>query len=231
MTYPRISSEYLPEGIKEQELYKEVVDLMDFVLEKNEDEVRDILLKYKDQASITAAAQQSLINELGADYIGTIVNEIASGELDVASSYIIFILLLKGHRDGVELVLNLLFFDFEVIEHWEYDKDRSVGSRILYIGEFKIDIDSFGLDQLALLSLIRKLNVFFRNYVYPIVLINILVEGEYNGVFPSTGYAIKVLYDTYETEFISINSDTFAPAMPFTGQPTSIITGNIVTIL
>lgn len=212
------------------DLYKELKTLIDYVISLNEDGVRDVLFKYKDQLEISFEAQQAYSNEFGGDYISDIMTALAPDNLGNAVSYLTAILLQKGSRTGSDIMLDLLFLNFDLVEHWEFDKDRTFGGRTLQIGEFKIDVSTVGKDLTQLIGILGRLAVFFKNYVHPVVFINLLAEGEYTGVFPSSGYPIQEISALYEQQFIFISSDTYEAEVPSSGIPENTVSGDVVDV-
>jgi hypothetical protein len=167
-------SKYIPAKLRDTDLNLKIIDIINNLTAEQMLEFNDILLKYKDPYNITDQAAREVISEFGFDYITEIVEALSSEELGTLVTYMSLISSLKGHRDGLELIFNLLDFAYELVEWWETDKDRRKGPEpdapTLEVDEWKLSIniaESGNLENIFYTA--PKLRAFVQNYVYPVL--------------------------------------------------------------
>lgn len=167
-------SKYLPEKLRDADLNAQVIDIINNFTAEQREEYKDIILKYQDPFSITEQAAREVLKEFGFEYITDIVETLSNEDLGTLVTYLGFISTMKGHRDGLDVIFGLLGFNYELVEWWEYDKDRRKGhfpdSPNLIVDEWKLSIDILASGNINnIFATIPKLNTFVRNYVYPVL--------------------------------------------------------------
>ncbi len=167
-------SKYLPAKLRETDLNLKAIEMINHLTTEQREEFKDVLLKYKDPFSITEDAAREVIKEFGFEYITDIVETLSNEDLGTLVTYMGFISTMKGHKTGLEVIFSLLGFAYEMVEWWEYDKDRKKGhlptSKNLTVDEWKLTIDinqSTSLNNIF--ATVPKLHTFVRNYVYPVL--------------------------------------------------------------
>lgn len=268
MSKPSIES-LLPLVLRDKELYKEVVDLLEYMSEQGKEPLEDVDNKYINPTALSQSAVDALISESGLDYIGLLAEQLRvrifntgttapatinlpqapvlpntltvndtlqrsafvgkddgegnitgtitgtvdyqSGVITLTSTtpnavqvvyendnavnavvdYLPFLALYKGTKKGSEIVLDLFDINYDIVEHWQWDKDRETeDGTILQIGEFKILIPIDANEVTRLQRILPSVKKFFENYVYPTLELNLSIEYIHEMVIPSNGFPI-----------------------------------------
>ena len=156
------SIDFLPEGVRAQELYPKVCAMVDYIVQNFETSLVDVRSKYRGPNDVSEDVIKQIINELGFNYISSVMDTITNFEFNQLLQFLSLINLLKGHRNGLELVLKLLGFDSVITEWWEANPQLPVLS-------FDITVvvnSSFVTD---LQKTVDQVKVFTRHYVYPVL--------------------------------------------------------------
>lgn len=199
-------SQYLPSKLRDTDLHQKVIDVVNNLTQEQRDEFKDVLLKYKDPFSITDDAAREIIKEFGFEYITEIIETLSNQDLGSLVTYIGFISTMKGHKTGLEVIFKLLGFDYEIVEWFEFDKDRKKGhypdSKVLEVDEWKLSINILGSTSINnIFDTVPKLHNFVRNYVYPLLAyLELLFVGEVSPISITSAGSIKEL---------QFNEDTF----------------------
>lgn len=152
--------EFIPEGLRSQELYPKVAAMMDFIIQNFEKELEDVKFKFRGPEVVREEVIKEIINELGFEYISQVMDTISNFEFNQLLQFLGLINLLKGSRNGLELVLKLLGFDSIITEWWETEPKGTVD-------EFDLTVivnSSFVTD---LNATVDKVKAFAKHYVYP----------------------------------------------------------------
>ena len=154
------SLEFLPEGIVSQELYPKICAMVDHIVQNFESQLEDTKYKFYGNSTAREAVIKEIIIELGFDYIRQVMDTLANFEFTQLLNFLSLINLLKGSRNGLELVLKFLGFDSIIYEWWETSP--------------RGEADSFDLTIIVANSTVPNLNatvdkvkIFTRHYVYP----------------------------------------------------------------
>lgn len=156
------SNSYLPSKVQEQELWPKISEMTDYIISNAITELKDVSKKYSGPEEVRNEAIKQIIDEIGFKYISEVMETLDNFEFNTLLSYISLINLLKGHRDGLELVLNLLGFDAIINEWWEQEPKGEPWTYEIVI----IMNSSFVEDPILTLD---RLQVFARHYVYPLI--------------------------------------------------------------
>lgn len=156
------SINFVPQNLQQQELYPKIAEMLDYIIDNFETELEDIKFKYRGPSVVREDVIKEIIIELGFEYIKDIMDTIDNFEFNVLLDFISLLNLLKGSREGLELVLKLLGFDSVVTEWWQKDPqgtphtfDLNVIMNTTYINDVE--------------ETLEKVQIFVRNYVFPIL--------------------------------------------------------------
>ena len=153
---------YIAQKVRDQELYPKVAEMIDFIVAGFEDEIQDVKKKWTGPDVLREETVKQVIEELGFAYIRDVMDTITNFEFNTLLSYVSLISLLKGSREGYELVLKLLGFDSIILEWWEVDPEEEPWTFEIVI----IMNTTFVPDVFATLD---KVQIFTRHYVFPII--------------------------------------------------------------
>lgn len=154
--------EYLPKNLRGFELYPKVAEMMDYILENAAKEFEDIEYKYRNPDLVSDEVIERVIYEYGFQYI----NDLADTLIEVDRSILLYFMGLlyfyKGTRIGMELILTVLGFGFEIQEWWEQDPK---GEEHTFNMTVLMDVSNLKGN---VFDTINKIKEFTRFYVYPI---------------------------------------------------------------
>jgi hypothetical protein len=152
--------EFLPEGLRSQELYPKICAMLDHIVQNFETELEDTKYKFRGPEIVREEVIKQIIVELGFDYIESVMETITGFEFKNLLDFLGLINLLKGSRSGLELVLKLLGFDSIITEWWETNP--------------KLTPHTFNLTVIVNNSIVPDVNetinrvrIFTEHYVYP----------------------------------------------------------------
>jgi len=177
------SIELIPEKLRDDPIYPKVTAMLDHIMCNALIDYKDIESKFKDPDGASTDVIEAVINEYGFGYINDIIDTLTNVEINILLHFISLLHLLKGHRSGLQLVLNVLGFEAEIEEWWEQDP----------VGEphtFKMSI-VMNLTQVQdVLLTLDKIRVFTKQYVYPLFdIANIVFDIEFaEGVTVFAGF-------------------------------------------
>ena len=135
---------------------------MDYIVTTYATQFEDITNKYANPTEASQEVIVNVVNELGFQYITNVMGTITNFEFNSLLSFISLINLLKGSRQGLELVLILLGFDSVITEWWEQSPQGEPWTYELLV----IMNNSYVTDPTLTLN---KLLTFARAYVYPTI--------------------------------------------------------------
>lgn len=201
------SAKYLPPELQKNEYYLKQCSLIDALLSGNSkyfeyerNQYQDVINKYRDYQNLSTPAIHQIIEEFGFQYIVDIL-DLPESKMKNLIAYLSLINMLKGSKTGLELVLTLLGFEYEMLEWWE--DPIALPERNTYALE--LTFVDMGFDSKFLLDF----QTFSRQYVYPL-LANIVTYFKFNWAAIYTGCAFDIrptikLYPGESPE-ININS-------------------------
>jgi len=146
--------EYLPEHLREEELWQVLCDLIDYVSPTEEDFQRVL---YRFDSSTVAADYERVFEELGFEYI-TDLFTLSTEQRSVFLFFLYLIVALKGHRKGLELVLDLAGVQYQIQEWWEQSPQ---GPQFTFVVNITSDISVLGW------NFVQKFQTFCSRYVLP----------------------------------------------------------------
>jgi len=158
----KTSIDFVAYNLRDVELWPKVTDMLDYIVSNFDTELEDIKYKYRGPDVVREEVIKEIIIELGFEYIKDIMDTISNFEFNVLLDFISLLNLLKGSREGMELVLKLLGFDSVIREWWEkdpQDEPHTYDLTVIMNTTYITDVD----------ATLDKVQVFARNYVYPIL--------------------------------------------------------------
>lgn len=202
-------TKHIPKKLRDRPLFQKIVEVINNFTEIERVEFNDVLLKYRDPYSISTEGANEVIEEFGFGYITGMIEVLTQEEMGTLVSYIGFISLLKGSRNGLEVIFDLLKFKYEIIEWWEYSKDLKKGiaddSPELERYEWKMSIDILESPNFNnIFYTVPKIREFVRNYVYPVLA---YLELVYRAELSPVGTGIYTAVD--RTKRYEIGSDVY----------------------
>jgi hypothetical protein len=153
--------EYIPINLQEQPLFVEICDVIQQTIDNDEIMLNDIIKKYKSTFEENQTIIELIFKEYGYDYIYETIKDITDDEAASLVGFIGLIHLFKGHKLGLQTVLDLLgFIDTEITEWWEESPkaEPDTFDMVTNISNLVIDPKS-----------ISRFFIFVRNYVYPVL--------------------------------------------------------------
>ena len=183
------SAKYLPPKLQENEYYLKQCSLIDSLLSDNSEYfvyermmLQESINKYKDYRNLRDSTLHQLVKEFGFQYIIDIF-DLPESKLKNLIAYISLINMLKGSKQGLELVLTLLDLDHRLLEWWE--DPITLPERNTYALELTF-VDR-GFDS----TFLENFKTFSRQYVYPL-LANIVIYFKFNWAAIYTGCAFDI---------------------------------------
>lgn len=183
------SAKYLPPEFQKNEYYLKICSLIDSLLSSNSEYfanermmLQEAINKYKDYRNLRDTTLHQLVKEFGFQYIIEILS-LPESKLKNIIAYLSLINMLKGSKTGLELVLTLLGFEYEITEWWEdpiFLPDRNTYALDLVFVDMGFD-SKFLVD----------FQTFSRQYVYPL-LANIVTYFKFNWAAIYTGCAFDI---------------------------------------
>lgn len=153
---------FLPMALKQYELYPKISEMLQFILAGAVVELEDVKYKYSRPDAVSDEVIKQIVQELGFQYIRDVMDTLENFEFTALLDFLSLISLLKGSRQGLELILKLLGFDSIIKEWWEPDPMRPVYTyELIVIMNTTFVPDIFGT--------LDKIQIFARQYVFPVL--------------------------------------------------------------
>lgn len=183
------SLKYLPPELQTNDYYIKICSLIDALLSDNSEyfdyeriNLQESINKYKDYRNLRNSTIHQIVAEFGYQYIIDIL-ELPESRLKNLIAYLSLINMLKGSKQGLELVLSLLGFEYEITEWWENPiklPDRNTYSIDL------IFVD-MGFDS----KFLTNFRTFSKQYVYPL-LTDMVTYFKFNWAAIYTGCGLDI---------------------------------------
>lgn len=154
------SLSFLPENLRGYELHPKVTDMINFIITETVTELEDVKYKNTGPDIVRAEVITEIIKEKGYAYITDVMATLTNIEFNVLLAFVSLISLLKGSRQGLELVLKLLGFDSFITEWWQASPKLEPWTYDITI----IMNTTFVTDVLGTL---HKIEAFGEHYVFP----------------------------------------------------------------
>jgi hypothetical protein len=153
---------FVPEDLQQLELYPKLQGMMNHIIDNALVEFEDVRYKYSGPDVVREEVISEIIKELGFSYITEIMSTLTGYEFNTLLEFVGLINLLKGSREGLELVLKLLGLDALIQEWWEQSPTGEPDTFIITV----IMNTTYVTDPLATLN---KVKDFVKEYVYPTI--------------------------------------------------------------
>lgn len=201
----------LPYERGQEELHAKVTELYDYLIQLESSKpnsfekiIGDISNKYTSYFDLSEDAINELISESGYGYLVDLGINLGTSELAIFYSYLKLIHLLKGTRQGLEFVFQLLGYEASIVEWWE---NSNISPKPMQVLTFDVVIKLINQQNLTS-EQIKKIRVFTRFYVYPLlrfVIKDILLEMTSSGILLG-GYSDKYVEidSSYNTSLITL---------------------------
>jgi len=149
-----------PPDVRQQDIYPKVSEMMDFIISNFESEITDTKFKWTGPNQLSEDTIKEIITELGFGYIRGVMDTITNFEFNTLVSFVSLLNLLKGQREGFELVLRLLGFDSIIIEWWEASPEQAP-----WTFELVVIMDTTLVPNVF--ETLQRIQTFARHYVFP----------------------------------------------------------------
>lgn len=113
------SIQLISKKLRDDEFFVKVAEILDKAKSDYDTDFADIKYKLQDPSKLREEAIKEILNELGFAYIRELMDTLTNIEFNVLIDFISLLNLLKGSRDGLEIVMRLLGFDTVIVEWWE----------------------------------------------------------------------------------------------------------------
>jgi len=148
---------FIPRRLQKKDFYVEVYENIDYIKETYTSDYDSAKYKHSDWTKVSLDALQAYVYENGYEYIIDILS-LDKDQLEAIINYLQLIHFLKGTKQGLELVFNLLDMSYEIVEWWEKTPADEPMTWNLTVD---LNLSNVKRDTIA------KLVAFTRNYVYP----------------------------------------------------------------
>jgi len=153
---------FVPERLRTRDLNIKLTSIIDFIFDKHLKELEDVKLKFRGPDQVSSEVVKEILAEGGFGYIGDLLDISPNIDANSVLAFTALITLLKGHRDGFELVLDLLNISFEVEEWWEQVPIGTPDTVALTIDLNESEIIDF-------FETFQLFKIFVRQYIFPIL--------------------------------------------------------------
>lgn len=153
---------FLPENLRQDSLYVKFTEVLDYIVQNAAIEFEDIKYKNRDPNIINNRVIEEVIKELGFGYIVGIMDTLTNFEFNVLIEFVSLINLLKGSRQGLELVLKFLGFDTIISEWWEQDPKGTP-----YTYNLTVIMNTSYVPNIY--DTLAKIKIFAKEYIFPVI--------------------------------------------------------------
>ena len=154
--------ELVPEKLRDKELYPKFAEMVDYIVKNFAEEFEDVKYKYRGPDVVREDVIKEIISELGFSYIRSVMDTLTNFQFNTLLQFVSLINLLKGSRQGLELVLLLLGFDSFIQEWWEKNPKGTP-----YTFEIVVIMDENQVTDVF--ETLARVQVFARAYVFPVI--------------------------------------------------------------
>lgn len=154
------SIQLISKKLRDDEFFIKVAEIIDKAKDDYDADFADIKYKLQDPTKLREEAIKEIIDELGFTYIRKLMDTLTNIEFNVLIDFISLLNLLKGSRDGLEIVMRLLGFDTVIVEWWEalpQKEPMTFDLTVLMNTSLVPDFD----------ETLEKVKIFTRHYVLP----------------------------------------------------------------
>lgn len=113
------SIQLISNKLRNDDFFVKFTEILDEVWSEYNTDFSDVKYKLQDPTQLREQAIKEIVDELGFSYIRKLMDTLTNIEFNVLIDFISLLNLLKGSREGYEIVLKLLGFDSVITEWWE----------------------------------------------------------------------------------------------------------------
>ncbi len=151
---------FFPKKLREVGLYDQVLYAVAEIVRVAEIDLKDSVEKWNDFQVLPEDLLLEIVNEFGYVYI-TDVLDLSVAQIRQMAQLISLIHFMKGHKDGLVLVLDLLGFVGSVVTEWWEKTPQGTPDTF----DMVLNLNVSSIDSAA----VPRLLDFIENYVYPII--------------------------------------------------------------
>lgn len=151
---------FFPKKLREVGLYDQVLYAVAEIVRVAEIDLKDSVEKWYDFQVLPEDLLLEIVKEFGYDYI-TDVLDLEESQLRQLVQLISLIHFMKGHRDGLILVLDLLGFVGSVVTEWWEKAPQGTPTTF----DMELNLNTSTIDSAAVPRLLN----FIESYVYPVL--------------------------------------------------------------
>lgn len=156
------STEAIPPDLQSLDLYVKLVSMINYIVLEYAQQFQDVSLKYSGPSEVRYEVITNIINEFGFTYITNLMGTITNYEFNTLLSFISLLNLLKGSKQGLELILILLGFDSVITEWWQTEPQGEPYTFALLL----LMNTSYVQNPIATVDAVK---VFVTSYVFPLL--------------------------------------------------------------
>jgi len=154
------SIQLISKKLRDDEFFIKVAEILDQAKADYEFDIADVRYKLQDPTQLREQAIKEIVDELGFEYIRKLMDTLTNIEFNVLIDFISLLNLLKGSRDGLEIVMKLLGFDTVIIEWWEALPQKEPMTFDLTVLMNTTNVPDF-------VSTLEQVKIFTQHYVLP----------------------------------------------------------------
>ncbi len=154
------SIQLVAKKLRNDDFYVKATEIIDKAKADYDIDFGDVRYKLQDPSKLREEAIKEIIDELGFEYIRKLMDTLTNIEFNVLIDFISLLNLLKGSREGLEIVMRLLGFDTVITEWWEASPQKeplTFDLTVLMNTSLVPDFD----------ATLEKVKIFVRHYVLP----------------------------------------------------------------
>lgn len=151
---------YVPIDLQPFEIYPKVSEMLNFIIDKFNEDYADIINKYQNPAEASEEVIDRVIRENGFFYIQNVAGALTNVDTSILLNFMSLLHFMKGTRAGLELVLELLGFTSEIVEWWE---TTPPGPEHTF--DMTVNMDLSNVDDVF--ATLARIRLFTQHYVYP----------------------------------------------------------------
>lgn len=151
---------FVPEKLKTNEIYPKVCAMIDYIVNNALEEFEDVKYKYSGPDVVRDEVIKNIVTELGFEYVTSVMDTITNFQFNELLEFVSLLNLLKGSRQGLELILKLLGFNSVIQEWWEQIPKAEPDTYVITV----IMDNNIVVDPAKTLDKVKE---FAKHYVYP----------------------------------------------------------------
>lgn len=154
------SIQLIAKKLRKDDFYVKASEIIDKAKADYDVEFADVKYKLQDPSKLRERAIKEIIDELGFGYIRNLMDTLTNIQFNVLIDFISLLNLLKGSREGLEIVMRLLGFDTVITEWWEAAPEKEEMTYDLTVLMSTSLVPDFD-------ATLEKVKIFTEHYVLP----------------------------------------------------------------